>query len=128
MPPRALGPLVAEHGQVSGLAGVPFVLRLVTASGTATYSFFNGSCPRGLRVLDFWCYAAAAGGAADTVTLKNGSNNISNALDLNVADNTRVATTTLDDAYIDVEKNGTLSISTASDAVARAHVLCVWKD
>lgn len=127
IPVRAIGPAVADR-VVSGTAGVPVVFRVVTAAGTSTYNIFNANAPRGLRVLDVVCYAAAAGGAADTVTVQNATNAITNAMDLNVADNTRVAATTLNDAYQDVERGGTLSVVTASDAVARVIIFAVWKD
>jgi predicted ATP-dependent protease len=101
---------------------------VVTEAATSTYTIYSGDCPRGLRILDVWAYAAAAGGAADTVQVFKGTSAVTNALDLNVADNTRVAATTLDDAYQDIEKGGSLSITTASGAVARVNILAVWKD
>jgi hypothetical protein len=127
IPVRAIGAAVGDRQQ-SGTAGVPILFSVVTEATTSTYYVFQSNCPRGLKVVDVICYASGAGGAADTVTVQNGSNAITNAIDLNISDNTRAAATTLDDAYQNVEKGGTLSVVTASGAVARVLIYCVWRD
>jgi hypothetical protein len=51
-----------------------------------------------VRVLDVIVVNKAAGGASDTITVKNGANAITNAIDTNKADATVTRAGTLDDA------------------------------
>lgn len=77
-----------------------------------------------LRVLDVLVQKkVAAGGASDTIQLKNGSNAISDALDINVADNVMVRAATLDDAQADIASGGTLRVTRTK--VSAADVACL---
>lgn len=74
------------------------------------------------RIIDVVAVATAAGAAADTITVKNGANAISNALDLNVADKTVVRAGTLDDAQWDIAAGGTLRVTGASAVNAEVFI------
>lgn len=54
-----------------------------------------------------------AGGAGDTLTLKNLATAITNAISLNVADNTRTHASTIDDASSSISAAGTLRATAA---------------
>jgi hypothetical protein len=64
-----------------------------------------------------------AGGAGDTITVKNSATAITNALDLNVADKVVVRATTYDDAAWDIAAGGTLRVSGASGVSAQVNIL-----
>jgi hypothetical protein len=68
---------------------------------------------RKVRVIDAWCVATAAGAAADTITIKNNTTAITDAMDLNIVDKTVARAGTIDDAAWDVDPNA----STAQDIV-----------
>src|SRR4051812_44416737 len=51
---------------------------------------------------------AGAGGASDTIQLKNGTSAISNAISINVADQTVISPGTLDDSQTVIAAGGTL--------------------
>ena len=123
--PRALAELNDDRTSSVGTAGVPFLVTVQTATGTSSYKPFGDDAPYSMRVLDAWCVATATGAAADTVQVKDGTNAITDAMDLNVADTTVVRAGTIDDAEHEIVKGGTLEIETASDAVALVYVLCV---
>jgi hypothetical protein len=55
-----------------------------------------------------------AGGAADTIAVKNGATAITNALDLNVADKAIVRASTLDDAQWEIAAGGTLRVASVN--------------
>lgn len=118
-----------ERGLISGAkVGVPFVVSMTTVAATSSYDVWT-PLPRGLKILDCWCYASGgAGGGSDTVKLTDGTNDITAAIDVNVADNTRAPVVSIDDAYASIAKGGTLNVTTASAAVARVHIMCEWTD
>jgi len=76
------------------------------------------------RVIEAWAVqTGGAGGVGDTVQVKNGATAITNALDLNVADNTIVRAGTIDDAQHEVAAAGTLRITGASAVNCIVYVL-----
>lgn len=77
------------------------------------------------RVVDVWCVATAAGGAADTITVKNGANAITDAIDLNVSDKVIVRAATIDDAQHEIAAGGTLRVSGASGVTAVVYVMVI---
>jgi hypothetical protein len=93
-------------------------------SGTASYTV-KGAPRFKFRVIDVQCVATAAGGAADTVTVKNGSDAITDAIDLNDSDKVISRAATIDDAFRDIDTTQSLVVATASDAVADVYIYCV---
>jgi hypothetical protein len=67
-----------------------------------------------IQVIGFECIPNGAGTAGSEVTLKNGSTAITDAVDLNIADNTIARAATIDDAQSTVDAAGTLTFSKAS--------------
>ena len=64
------------------------------------------------RIADVWLVKRnAAGGGAGTITVKQGANAITNAMSIDVADQTVVACATIDDAFRDIPAGGTLRIT-----------------
>lgn len=63
---------------------------------------------------------AGAGGASDTITVKNGATAITNAMDINVADKTVVRPTTIDDAATLIAAAGTLRVTRTKASGANA--------
>ena len=104
------------------ILGAPF---LICASGnSATQVIFNAESPK-LRVLDVWAKAVGgAGGASDTALVDDGTTAITDAIDMNVADNVIVRAATIDDAKEDIAENGTLRVIRASAAVCDVYILC----
>lgn len=62
----------------------------------------------------------AAGGASDTITVKNGATAITDAMDINVADKTVVRPTTIDDAQTVIAAAGTLRVTRTKASGANA--------
>jgi hypothetical protein len=107
--------------------GAPvFLLKQQTASGTSSYTVEKPTFR--FRVVDVWGIATAGGGAADTITVKNGSAAITAAMDFNVLDTAVVRNTTINDAEHVIEKSDTLTVTTASDAVGLIYILCARDD
>jgi hypothetical protein len=65
---------------------------------------------------------AGAGGASDTITVNNGTNAITDAMSINVADKTMVRPATVDDATQDIPAGGTLRI--VRTKASAANVAC----
>jgi hypothetical protein len=64
------------------------------------------------RILDVLVIkTVAAGGASDTITVKNAGNAISNAISINIADQTTARATTIDDANYEIAAGGTLRVT-----------------
>jgi len=66
---------------------------------------------------------AGAGGASDTITVKNGSTAITDAMSINVADKVVVRAGTIDDAQQTVAAGGTLKITRTK--ASAANVACI---
>lgn len=66
------------------------------------------------RITNVRCISVGAGGAADTITVKNGAMAITDAIDMNVADKAVKLAGTIDTAQWDIAAAGTLRISGAS--------------
>ncbi len=77
------------------------------------------------RVIDAWCVPVGAGAAADTITVKNAANAITDAMDCNVADNVMVRAAQIADANHEIAAGGTLRITGASAVSCIVYVLGV---
>ena len=87
------------------------VLEVLAVDATAATNYiWNATCPRSLRVVDFWTVNTTGTGGACTATLRNGANAITNAVDVNKADGTITRAGTIDDARHELVRGGTLSV------------------
>lgn len=92
--------------------GIPVRLSLVIPDGATANVDFTG-LPFKCRVREVRLVKTAGnGGVSDTIRVANGAtlNYITNALDINVVDQTVVRATTLDDAYIDLAAGATIRV------------------
>jgi hypothetical protein len=107
---------VATVADANVVGGIPVEYR-VTA--TALTGDVDVTITYKTRVTDVYAIqVGGAGGAGDTITVKNGATAITDALDLNVADGTRVNATTYDDAQWEIAAAGTLRVTGASGVTA----------
>lgn len=106
-----ISPTNMEAGAANGTSGaVPLIFWIDVpdaATGDVTVTL-----PFAIRVLDCWAVkTAAAGGAANTVQLKNGSTAITDALSININDQTIARATTINDAQHDVTSGTALTVT-----------------
>jgi hypothetical protein len=101
---------VATVGDANVVGGIPVSHRIAVADGATadidvvlTYK----TMVTGVKVIK----TTAAGGASDTITVKNAATAITNAIDINVADKTTVHESTIDDAQMTINAGGTLRIT-----------------
>jgi hypothetical protein len=111
---------VVADANVDG--GLPILYRITAAALTGDVDV---TLTYKSRVLDVWCVATAAGGASDTITVKNGATAITNAMDLNVSDKVMVRASTIDDAAHEIAAAGTLRVTGASAATCEVYVLAI---
>lgn len=118
------------QGQQLGLPydsveGAPaFFIAKTIAAGTSSYTLISEAKYK-FRVFSVRCILTAAGGAADTLQVFNGSNAITDALDLNKSDATVTAAATYDDAYWDIPVGGSLKVTTVSGPAGVLYVECM---
>jgi len=106
--------------------GLPFTLTAQTVSGTTAYAL---TAPFKFEVLDGHFIMGAAGGASDTIVMKNGSTAITDTSDLSAkSDKEIVRFTTIDDAQSVVAKDATFSFVTASDSKGLAVAHCIRRE
>jgi hypothetical protein len=97
----------------SAEVGIPQVFRLtvgnVATSNIDTVLALEGRSflVTGVKVVK----TTAAGGAADTVTVSNTANAITDAIDTNIADKATAEAATIDDAYSSIADGGTLRVA-----------------
>ncbi len=76
-----------------------------------------------IRVIDVWLVkTGAAGGASDTIQVKETANNITDAMSIDVADQTIVRAATIDDAEWEIPAAGTLRVTRTK--ISAANVAC----
>lgn len=116
------GTQAAEVADVNVIGGLPVLFRIAAAALTGDTDV---TMTHKVRVVDAWCVATAAGGAGDTITIKNGATAITDAMDLNVSDKVVVRAGTIDDASHEIAAAGTLRVTGASGATAAVYVLAI---
>ena len=128
--PRNLSPAVNERigGTLSTVnIGIPFVIEVPCVAATDTYKVYDADCPDKLRVIDAWGVMTGAGAGGDTVKITDGTNDITDTVDLSaVGDTDRFAIGEIDDAYHDILPGGSMSVVTASAATVTLYIMCTW--
>lgn len=116
------GANVATVADVNTTGGIPVLYRIDCAALTGDVDVVVAEK---IRVIDVWAVATAAGGASDTIIVKNGSTAITDTMDLNVSDKVVVRALTIDDAQHEIAAAGTLKVSGASAATCVVYVLAI---
>ena len=96
------------------IGGIPVLFRIDTAGGATADT--DVTVTHKVRVIDAWVVNRAAGTASDTITIKNGSTAISDAIDISGADKTVARIGTIDDAQWEIAAAGTLRITETDGA------------
>jgi hypothetical protein len=108
-------------------AGIP-VLYLVAHGGGPVSLDVDITITEKSRVVDAWVILQGTGTSSDTITIKNSSTAITNAMNINVADTTVVGVGTISDASYDISAAGTLRVTYTSGGGAsppcEVYVLC----
>jgi hypothetical protein len=117
--------LVANQSVVGG---VPIVIYVDVADGST--ADIDTTITNKLMILDVVVEKrAGAGGASDTITVKNAANAITNAMSINVADQTIVRAGTIDDAQSTINAAGTLRVTrtkaSANNVACQVRVIAV---
>jgi hypothetical protein len=117
-----LGTQVRFAADANVIGAIPVLHRVDVADGVT--GDVDVTLTHKTRVVDVWLVkTAGAGGASDTITVKNGATAITDAMDINVADKTVVRAGTIDDAQHEIAAAGTLRVTRTK--VAAANVACV---
>jgi len=126
---RTLGPLLEDRGcTTSAKMAVPWVVEVTCVAATSAYTLVE-SLPYDCRIIRAWGIMTGAGAASDTVKVTDGTNDISDTVDLSSAGDTDLFDVgELDDAYTDIAKGGKIAVTTASGALCRIYVMGVWKE
>lgn len=106
----------------------PVVFQIDVADTAADYDL---TVPYKVKVLDVYAMKTTAnGGSGDTVTLKNGSTAISNAMSLNINDQLLARATSINDAQQVVAAGGTLRVTAAkvTNCACSVFVTCIKQD
>lgn len=113
-------PVVADANVVGGIA---VVHRIAVANGSTANT--DVVLTNKTHIFDVVVIkTAGAGGASDTITVKNGTNAITNAMDINVADKAVVRASTIDDAYYEIAAGGTLRVAMVNGAAGGNNTAC----
>lgn len=112
-------PTVADANVIGG---IPVVHRIAIADGAGDTDVV---LTHKTLVTDVVVVKTAAnGGAGDTVTIKNGANAITDAIDLNINDTIIARAGSIDDAYHEIAAGGDLTV-TAANATNNACIVYV---
>lgn len=118
------------NGQQFAIKGNPlgtptFVFSAQTDASTSAYVLVDRA-PFAFRVLGVSGRMTGAGGAGDTLAVTDGTNAITDTVDVSaLSDQDGFSVQTVDDAYWDIPKGGKLQLNTASGALAFVTVECM---
>lgn len=108
------GASVAAFAPASTTAGIPVLYSVTTPGGaTATTSIVVA---QKITVIDAWIVNQAAGGASDTLQIKNGSTALTDAMDANKSANVITRAATIDPAQRVINAGGTLAFTETDGA------------
>ncbi len=123
---RIAGGSVADVANANVISGISVMHRVDIPDATGDTDVV---LTHKTRVLNAWIVkTGGAGAAGNTLTFKNGSNAITNALNTNVADTTLVGVGVINDAQHEIEAGGTLRVSNnkaGGNAACTAYVHCL---
>ncbi len=77
---------------------------------TSDTTIFDANSPH-LRVLNVWCIQRAAGAASDTISVDDGTDDISDVMDVNKADKIITRAAEIDDAKGELAEGSTLAVT-----------------
>ena len=114
-------PPVVANGNVVG--AIPVCHRITIADGATANT--DVVLTNKTQIVDVVVIkTAGAGGASDTIQVKNGTTAITNAMDINVADKTVVRAGTIDDAAYQIAAGGTLRVAMVNGAAGGNNTAC----
>ncbi len=121
-----VGTQVALVADANVIGGIPVVHRVDIADGVTADT--DVTLTHKTRILEVWLVkTGGAGGASDTITVKNSATAVTDALDINVADKIIVRAATIDDAQHEIAAAGTLRVamvkSSANNTACSVYVL-----
>lgn len=118
--------LTAAHAavvaNVNPVGGIPVLFRITASALTGDVDV---TMTHKVRVLDVWTVQTAAGGAGDTITVKNGATAITDAIDCNKSDQVISRAGTINDASYEIAAAGTLRVTGASAVTCQVYVLAI---
>lgn len=92
----------------------------------ASVVVYNADAPAKFRIIDVLVIALATAGSG-TVKITDGTNDITDAI-VAATDKAVTRVGTIDDAYNEIDPDGSLSVVVANAADARVIITCVWTD
>jgi len=108
--------------QADSALGVPIIISKAFDGGTLETHIFDGNCPRKMRIIDAWVELTASGASATTLTLDDGTDPITDAMDIynagGILDKAIVRAGELDDAKSILAENATLDITLSDDTTS----------
>lgn len=104
------GTVAANVADVNVIGGLPVLHRIAVPAGVT--GDVDVTLTHKTRVTEVWLVKkTAAGGGAGTIQVKNGANAITDAMSINVNDQTVVRAATIDDAQWEIAAAGTLRVT-----------------
>ena len=99
----------ANVADANVIGGLPQIFRIDTAGGATANT--DVTVTHKIRVIDVWVVNTGAGTAGDTIEVGDGTNNITNAIDINNVDMTIGRAGTIDNAFHEIAASGTLRVT-----------------
>lgn len=98
------------------------VFHVSTSASVSSYTAVAG-LDRDVKVIRVLGFMTGAGGASDTIVVKNGSTAITDTIDVSaLADKDVFEAAQIDDAQYNVKKGGSINVTTASGALAELFI------
>lgn len=108
-PNTLTGTVVGNTADAPVIGGIPVIFPIATAGGATANTDVTST--HKIRIVDVWVVNTGLGTAGDTIQIFNGASAITDAIDINKADETVTRAGTIDDVQAVIAAAGTLRVT-----------------
>lgn len=120
---------IIESVSADGEMAIPIVIRKSFDGTSSPVSIYDSDAPTDMRIVDAHVIITSTGSSATTVKLTDGTNDITDAIDVydggGVSDTDIISASQIDDAYYEISEDGSLELALSDTTDSPAGIVVV---